>query len=420
MSHDHSHTVHRDAVPRRALWILLPAALATLAGLLWLWPYDYEPEQQEHNPQYKAEVLRVVQGECPEGQEQAGIEGPCGEVGVRVLTGPEEGEDLVVDLPTGPGSPQVEVGDTVVLMYLEGSMTGQQYYIVDQERSPMMWAALIAFVLAIIAFGRWKGVRSLVSLSITFAIVLLFIVPAILDGSPPMFVAIAGSAAIMLASLFLTHGWNRTTTVAVLGTLAALVITGILAAASTSLAHLTGIMDEDTSQLSLYYDLDMSGLLLAGIIIGALGVIDDITISQSATIDELSKANPGWSTAHLFGSGMRVGRDHITSVVNTLVLAYAGASLPLLVLLAASDAPAGQVLTNELIAAEIIRSVVGTLGLIAAVPITTYLAAVLVKRRDGGRGAPEPAEEPVPARKRPKPQELAWDEDQPYPPGHTR
>ncbi|WP_025274049.1 YibE/F family protein [Haloglycomyces albus] len=420
MSHNHhTHTTGNDTVPRRALWILIPAALATLIGLVWLWPIDYSAADVEHNDEYKADVLAVNEMECPEGQGELAVPGPCGEVAIRLMSGPDQGKETIVDLPSGPGAPTVDVGDSVIVMHLPGAMDGTVYHIIDHERSSVLWAALIAFALAIIAFGRWKGLRSLLSLAITFAVLLLFIIPAILNGSSPLTVAVVGASAIMLVSIFVTHGWNRSATVAVLGTLSALLVTGVLAAAATSLANLTGIVDEDTSNLSLNFDLDMSGLLLAGILIGALGVIDDITVSQAATVDELAKANPKWTIGHLFRSGTRVGTDHITSVVNTLVLAYAGASLPLLVLIVGSDSPVGQVLTNELIAAEILRSVVGTLGLIAAVPITTYLAAVFIRK--GRSSHHDPDDDPLtpPTRRRKRiSEEPSWDEDLPYPPGH--
>nr|WP_277605619.1 YibE/F family protein [Glycomyces sp. L485] len=276
---------------------------------------------------------------------------------------------------------------------------------------------VIAFALAVVAFGRWKGLRSLVSLGITFGVVLLFIVPAILDGRSPMLVAIVGSAAIMLVSLYLSHGWNRTTTVAVLGTLASLVLTGALAQGAVHLAYLNGVLDEETTTLAMQYPIDMSGLLLAGILIGALGVIDDVTVSQAATVDEVAKANPRWGRARLFSSGMRVGRDHLTSVINTLVLAYAGASLPLLVLISAANRPLGQILTSQTIATEITRSVVGTLGLIAAVPITTWLAAALARREPPKEKQPKERKRPKPD---PEPSDNWGEDDSPYPPSHLR
>jgi len=416
------HLVPTDTVPRAALWILVPAALATLVGLALLWPSGVEDaEDRGYGTEVEGRVLSVHETECGPEQEQLSEQlqaDRCGDVVVRLSSGPDSGAEILVDIPAGPGAVAVEAGQEVVLIHTPDSVSEQQYHIVDHDRSSALWALVIAFALAVVAFGRWKGLRSLASLGLTFAVVLLFVVPAVLDGRSPMAVAIVGSAAIMLVSLYLAHGWNRTTTVAVLGTLASLVLTGVLAQAAVHLARLNGVLDEETTSLAMQYPIDMSGLLLAGILIGSLGVIDDITVSQAATVDEVAKANPRWGRARLFRSGMRVGRDHLTSVVNTLVLAYAGASLPLLVLIAAAARPLGQVLTSQTIATEIVRSVVGTLGLIAAVPITTWLAASLARREPPRERAPK---EPAKPRPKPRPEEGAWDEeDSPYPPSHLR
>ncbi len=416
------HLAPSDAVPRAALWVLIPAALATLAGLALLWPSGVEDaEDQVFGTEVEGRVLSVHETECdPEyGQLSEHLRPDrCGDVLVRLASGPDAGAEILVDVPAGPGAAEVDAGDAVVLIHTPDSVSGQQYHIIDHERSSTLWALVIAFALAVVAFGRWKGLRSLVSLGLTFAVVLLFVVPAILDGRAPMPVAVVGSAAIMLVSLYLSHGWNRTTTVAVLGTLASLVLTGTLAQGAVRLARLNGVLDDETTSLAMQHPIDMSGLLLAGILIGALGVIDDVTVSQAATVDEVSKANPKWGRGQLFHSGMRVGRDHLTSVVNTLVLAYAGASLPLLVLIAAADRPLGQVLTSQTIATEIVRSVVGTLGLIAAVPITTWLAAALARREPPKARA---SKEPKRPRPRPRPEDGLWDEDDsPYPPSHLR
>lgn len=419
----HSHAVPNDAVPRAALWILVPAAALTVLGLILLWPQGVEDATapDAFGTEVDGHVLSVHETECDEAdpalneQLQATV---CGDVVVRITSGEQSGEETVVDIPTGPGAPVVEPGDDVILIYTPDSVSGQQYHIIDHDRAGALWALAVAFALAVVAFGRWKGLRSLAALSVTFAVVLLFMVPAILDGSSPILVAVVGSAAIMLVSLYLGHGWNRTTTVAVVGTLASLVVTVLLAEAAVRLTMLNGVLDENTTNLALQYPIDMSGLLLAGILIGSLGVIDDVTISQAATVDEVAKANPKWGSARLFTSGMRVGRDHLTSVVNTLVLAYAGASLPLLVLIAAANRPLEQVLTSQTIATEIVRSVAGTLGLIAAVPITTWLAAYLARRRPKPKGP----KEKEPKRPRPEPDAVAsWDEDEsPYPPSHLR
>ncbi|WP_204745215.1 YibE/F family protein [Glycomyces paridis] len=424
---NHAHAVPNDAVPRAALWILVPAAAATLLGLLLLWPHDVEDTAIEgYGTEVDGHVLSVHETECEAAdaelneQLQATV---CGDVVVRITEGDLADQEIVVDIPSGPGAPVVAAGDDVILIHTPDSVSGQQFHLIDHDRSSALWALVIAFALAVIAFGRWKGVRSLASLAVTFAIVLLFMVPAVLDGSSPMLVATVGAAAIMLVSLYLAHGWNRTTTVAVIGTLASLVLTVALAEAAVRLAKLNGVLDENTTNLALQYPIDMSGLLLAGILIGALGVIDDVTVSQAATVDEVAKANPRWGAPRLFKSGMRVGRDHLTSVVNTLVLAYAGASLPLLVLISAADRPLGQVLTSQTIATEIVRSVAGTLGLIAAVPITTWLAAHLARRNpEPAAEKPEKAKAPDAKQARPKPTETGddtWDgDDSPYPPSH--
>ena len=417
-----------DAVPRAALWIIVPAAIAAAVGMALLWPHDLEVADGEgYGTEVTGRVLAVHETECDPGQDALPEHlraTRCGEVVVSLRSGPDEGEEVIVDIPSGPGAADPESGREVVLIHTPDSVSGQEYHIVDHERTSALWTLAIAFVLAVIAFGRWKGVRSILSLAVSFGVLLLFIVPAILDGSPPLLVAIVGSAVIMLVSLYLSHGWNRTTTVAVIGTLAALVLTGVLAGAAVNLAFLSGVLDEETSSLAYQFPIDMSGLLLAGILIGALGVIDDVTVSQAATVDEVAGANPSWGRARLFKSGMRVGRDHLTSVVNTLVLAYAGASLPLLVLIVAAGRPLGQVLTSQTIATEIARSIVGTVGLIAAVPITTWLAAALARREDGpdsGRRPKRRRRSERPGPRPPKAEGGIWDDsDSPYPPSQLR
>jgi uncharacterized membrane protein len=238
-------------------------------------------------------------------------------------------------------------------------------------------------VAVILAFGRWRGLRSLAGLAVSFGILLYFVLPAVLDGSPPLLVAVVGASAIMFAALYLTHGVTVHTSVAVAGTLASLVLTGVLGAVFTSLLHLTGVGSDDTSYLSATQgDIDPRGLLLAGIVIGALGVLDDVTVTQAVTVAEMA-AGGGRTRWELYRSAVRVGRAHVGSAVNTIVLAYAGASLPLLLLIAAGSNPVGELLTGEYLAQEILRSAVGTIGLVASVPITTALAALVA---DAGAG----------------------------------
>ncbi|MEU8816154.1 YibE/F family protein [Actinoplanes sp. NPDC048796] len=273
----------------------------------------------------------------------------------------------------------MRAGDDVVLLHTPNAVPGgTDYAIVDRQRStPMIW--LLALTAAVIlAFGRWRGLRSLAGLAVSFAVLLLFIIPAILDGSPPLLVAVVGAAAIMFAALYLTHGVSTHTSVAVAGTLASLVLTGLLGAGFTAALHLTGVATDDDAFLSATLGgIDMRGLLLAGIVIGALGVLDDVTVTQAVTVAEMSASSSGWP---LYRAAIRVGRAHVGSAVNTIVLAYAGASLPLLLLFSTSTQPAGDLLTGELLAQEILRSAVGTIGLVASVPLTTALAVLAADR----------------------------------------
>ena len=244
-----------------------------------------------------------------------------------------------------------------------------------------MLVLVAVFMLAVVAFGRWQGVRSLIGLALSFAVIVGFVVPAILRGRSPVAVALVGAMAIMLLSLYLSHGMGRKTTAAVVGTGLALVLTGALTAGFVAATSLTGLASEDALNASfLAGGLSFRGLLLAGIILGGLGVLDDVTMSQASLVFELRRADPTASFAQLVTGALAVGRDHIAATVNTLFLAYAGASLPLLVLFTTSGDSLGTVATSEVVAVEIVRSLCGSIGLIAAVPLTTVLAAALTRR----------------------------------------
>ena len=395
--HGHSHGGPAAPASRRAtrltLVALIPAALLTLAGLVLLWPgpIKAEPWTGPAHADGVVQTVRIV--DCADtGEEPVQIPGQqeaprCGEVTVKLTTGAEAGKVVSTAVPSGPGAPDVAPGDNVIVMQTEDFEDGSlRYDITDHDRADGLWMLVLAFVGAVVAFGRWRGVTALVGLAFTFAVLLMFVVPAILEGSSPLLVAIVGSAAIMLVVLYLTHGINAPTSMAVLGTLTALALTGLLSALSVSLLHLTGMASEESVYVTFVNaDINMPGLLLAGILIGALGVLDDVTITQAYTVTELAHANPRLGFLGLYRAASRVGRAHITSVINTIVLAYAGASLPTLLLLTAGGAPLGEMLTTEFLAQEIVRSIVGTIGLIAAVPITTALAALV---NHGGEGSP--------------------------------
>ena len=386
MPHDHQtrQENHHGAV-RLALVVLVPVAVLTIAAMIWLWPSASDEEPWTGPQRFSAEVTKIALEPCPPPGDgtplpPGAVPTECGKVVARLTDGPERSKEFVTDIPNGPGAPSVAVGDEVVVIYLPDALSGSPYQIIDHQRGTQLWILLLAFALAVVAFGRWRGVTALAGLAVTFAILLLFVVPAILDGRSPLLVAIVGSAAIMLVVLYLTHGFTVPTSMAVLGTLAALTLTGLLSAATTAAANLTGVGSEESSFLTIMFaDVNMRGLLLAGILIGSLGVLDDVAVTQAYTVDELARANPTLRFSGLYRAATRVGRAHIASVVNTIVLAYAGASLPLLILIAAGNQPLGEVLTSEFVAQEVVRSVVGTIGLIAAVPITTALAALTAR-----------------------------------------
>ncbi|MFI6484621.1 YibE/F family protein [Nonomuraea sp. NPDC050663] len=371
---------HGTEVPasRRArlitLAILVPLAVATLIAMVLMWPGEIKNTGGQGPERLEGTISSVTLKPCPEPIPGEGEPDPrtCGEAVVRTT----DGKTVTALLPSGPGSQIFVDGEDVIVIN-----TGDFYQVSDHDRTSALWVFGAAFALAVVAFGRWKGVTALIGLGVTFVILLLFIIPGILQGEPPLLVAIVGSSAIMLTVLYLTHGFTMGTSMAVLGTLISLSLTGALSYLSIDFAHLSGITDESSLYLGMSYAINTEGLLLASIIIGSLGVLDDVTVTQAATVAELARANPAYGFRDLYRAAARVGRSHIASVINTIVLAYAGASLPLLILISVAAQPLGEVITNPAIAQEIVRSVIGTLGLIAAVPVTTALTALVSARQ---------------------------------------
>lgn len=379
-SHHHHHRrapadgsrLHRTA----ALLVVAPLALLTVVALAWLWPPSSAVERGEGAaPELTGQVTEVLPEPCPDGTPED-VE-RCGQVEVAL----DDGDEVTAPLPGGLGAPDVEVGQDVVLIRSE-TPDGASYAVVDHQRETGLWLLALAFVLALVAFGRWRGVAALAGLAATFGILAVFVIPAILAGSPPLLVAVVGSSAVVLVVLYLTHGFALTTTMAVLGTLTSLALTGVLAAVAVGALHLTGVTDDLSASVGTSQGIDVRGLLLAGIVIGSLGVLDDVTVSQAATVAEISRADPSSGFRGLFRAGSRVGRAHVASVVNTIVLAYAGASLPLLVLMVADNGSLTAVVPSQVVAQEIVRSAVATIGLVAAVPVTTALTAWALRNRE--------------------------------------
>ncbi|HYH29320.1 MAG TPA: YibE/F family protein [Pseudonocardia sp.] len=392
--HGHGHGPARPAGRRVRILIaalLVPCALAALVGLVLLWPTGGPPATAQPITQepVKAQVTATRATDCTPGSGDGG----CVALVVHMADGPRPGRDLVQVVPVEPGSPRFAVGDRVVLSWSGANPDDAgSYQVVDFQRGvPLAWLAGL-FAVAVLLLGRWRGLAALAALTLSFAVLLLFVVPAILAGSDPLAVAVVGSCLIMFAVLYLTHGPSARTSTAVLGTLLSLALIGGLGAAFSAAAHLTGL-DDQTSNLiaSLGTGVDARGLLLAGVVIGALGVLDDVTVTQTSAVWELRQANPQLGARALFTAAMRIGRDHVASAVNTLVLAYAGAALPLLLLFSLSGSALADVVTAQDVATEIVRTLVGSIGLVASVPITTALAAAVAVRETGPTTEAAPA-----------------------------
>ncbi len=239
---------------------------------------------------------------------------------------------------------------------------------------------LIAFIVSMLIMGRWKGLGSLVSLGVSMVMIIGYVIPHILAGEDPVKVSLIGSVILLAATLYLTYGWNLKTHASVVSIMVSLLITGALSLFFVYLTRLTGYGDENATYLMQFSSvpIDPRGLLLGGMIIGSLGVLDDLVTSQSAAVVEIHDANPSLGFRRTFQKAMRIGQDHVAATVNTLVLAYTGAALPLLLIFTLGNGSYSYFINSEFLAEEIVRTLVGSLGLIAAVPISTFLATVII------------------------------------------
>jgi uncharacterized membrane protein len=311
---------------------------------------------------------------------------------VRLRSGPDRGRMLAATFTPARTPAALRAGDAVLLV--RGTPPAEAAYeIVDRDRLLPLAAAFAVFVAAAIAFSRWQGATALLGLGLSLVVLARFVIPRIVAGAHPLGVTLIGALLIALTSIYLAHGANRRTTVALAGTLITLGVATVLAMLCVDLARLSGGGSEDAIFLQVGYlsAVNLHGLLLGGILLGALGVLDDITTAQAAAVEEISRANPRLGPAELYRRGLSVGREHITSLVNTLVLAYAGASLPLFLLFTVNpEQPLWVALNSEFVAEEIVRTLVGSIALILAVPVTTLLAARFLRSADGP-AAPGPS-----------------------------
>ncbi len=375
---------------------LVPFAVVTVVGLVVLWPagrtqpvpLQFTTYGEGRTVFERGTVVGVSQQSCagalgtPTGPAGAPVNNRaavCGTASVALGSGPDTGRTVSL----GPSSTSFRVGDRIrVARGPADPATGVREYQFDDfvRDAPLgVIAALFAGLLFLVA--RWRGLAAMAGVGVAYLTLVEFMLPALLAGRSPVAVAVCGSAAILFVILYLAHGVSARTSTALLGTLTALAATAALASAATAAAHLTGQSNEVNSELQAAgVHVSISGLILCGLIVGALGVLNDVTVTQASSVWELSAADPGAGWRSLFTSGMRIGRDHIASTVYTLVFAYAGATLPLLLLFSVSGRSAHDLLTGDEIGGEIVRDLVGGAGLLLAVPLTTVIAAVVAVR----------------------------------------
>lgn len=400
VTHTHSHSHHAPAPLSPLAARIVVAALAVIGvavaiGAILLWPSGNKvdiplPFQNAAGGAVTTEgghVVSTALADC--GSPSAGQvltadpspglpgTGSCVQNVVAIDTGPNRGATTLLEFSPGPGQPNLLAGDNIRIFRQVDQQGATSYGFYDYERTWPLIALAVAFAVVIVAVARWRGLRALVGIVVAFVVLVVFLLPALRDGSPALPVTLVASAAILFSVLYLAHGVSLRTSAALLGTLTAMLLSAGLSWGAIELAHLTGLSEDQNNVVAASMGhVSIKGLLLAGFIIGSLGVLNDVTITQASAVFEL--AHLGHGPRHqIFLRAMRIGSDHIASTVYTLVLAYAGSSLSLLLLFSVANRSLADVLTSESVAIEIARSAVGGIALALAVPLTTGIAAVL-------------------------------------------
>jgi uncharacterized membrane protein len=375
---------------------LIAIGVAVLAGAVLLWPSHQKvdiplPFQNASGGAVTTEAGHVLSSKAANcGSPSAGgvltadpepapdSRAKCVQTLVAIDSGPNKGANTLLEFSGGPGQPNLAVGDDIRVSRQVDQAGATSYAFFDYERTWPLIGIAAMFAVVIVAVARWRGLRALIGIVVAFAVLVVFLLPALRDGASAIPVALVASAAILYAVIYLAHGVSLRTSAALLGTLAALLLAALLSWGAIELAHLTGMSEEQNNEVSAYLgNVSITGLLLAGFIIGSLGVLNDVTVTQASTVFELAELGDGTSRRAIFVGAMRVGRDHIASTVYTLVLAYAGSALPLLLLFSVANRSLGDVVTTESVAIEIARSAVGGIALALSVPLTTAIAAAL-------------------------------------------
>ena len=390
---------HLDRTTTALLAVLVPLALATVAGLVALWPTGEGPTTGivAMDAEYpSARVLTATSESCGGENEDRLPDGTipesvaCTLVTAEVTSSDAAGEQVEVWAPANVRDRDLPAGTSIVLVrYLQTDTEPEVWAWYDFARTTPLGALAVAFAIVVVAVAGLRGLRALVGLVIAFAVIGAFMLPALLEGADALTVGLVGSSAIMFVVLYLAHGFSRRTTTALVGTLAGLGVTAGLGVLAARAAHLTGIATEEDYRLAqLTGQLDGSalrGLFLCGVVLAGLGVLNDVSITQASAVWELRSSDPDASRRTLFSRGMRIGRDHIASTVYTIAFAYAGAALPVLLLLQVYQLPLLQTLSSGEFAEEVARTLVGSIGLVLAIPLTTAIAAAVVTASPASR-----------------------------------
>jgi len=327
---------------------------------------------------YDAKVERVVTEEVrPLGWKDG--ESTYRLIEARLLEGPRTGELVFVETDF----PGIEEGRRVTLNHITDVGGTERYAVVSLDRTIRVYGVLFLFALAVIVFGGWQGVRSLLALIGSFLAIFYVLMPGLLAGWHPFLSSFLVAAGVLFVAIFVTHGFTRESAVAYIGTMLSISVTGLIALYAVDMTYLTGYSGDETTYLDINTAgaLDFRGLLLGAIIIGILGVLDDVAITQAAVVSELYAGSKTMSRAEAYKRAMRVGREHVGALVNTLVLAYAGTALPLMLLFKVYGRGLDAALNMEVFATEVVRAAVGSIGLILTVPIVTGLAVAYLKGR---------------------------------------
>ncbi len=362
--------------------------LALVAGLYVLIPSSVMPSPTAA-PRESYELARVLETKDEAFTDEQFGNAVSQTVKVEITTGGDKGKtiDLQNGEPFTVGADQKVVkGDLVIVNRVEQG-SGTTFYVVDKYRLRSLILLALVFVFAVIVFAGIKGVGSVLGFVTTLLFLGAFVVPRLVSGQNAIWISFLGACMIATVSMFLSHGFGYRTRIAYISTLILLVLSVVLSQIAVGMSHLSGMGSEDAFFLQAGFNLNINikGILLAGIIIGVLGVLDDVTTAQVATVDEIHKANPKLGLKELYERGTSVGKEHIASLVNTLVLAYAGSSLPLFLLFTLNkQQPAWLLLNSEFLAEEIVRTLVGSLVLVLAVPVSTWLSAFYCSRKKPG------------------------------------